>query len=246
MRTVRADRPRYADLLRLPELLSLQPPDSGADELLFVVIHQSHELWFKLIVRELENLRDHLFAGELAQARHRTDRLIAVTHLLTEHWSVLDTLRPADFLAFRDRLTGGSGFESVQYREIEFLSGLKSAGYLEAAELPERDRVRLQQLIDSPSVHDAFLYAADTCGYGSISDLYDPLVSAAAAPLLDVAEQLVDFDTAFARWRFAHSVSVERQIGCRIGTGGSSGTSYLRSRTELRMFPTLWQARSHI
>lgn len=244
MRTVRSDLPGYAEFLNLTQLLALQPETGSSDELLFVVIHQSQELWFKLIVRELEQMRDHLLTCELRAARHRADRLIAVARLLTEHWTVLDTMRPKDFLAFRHRLCGGSGFESVQYREIEFLSGVKTPHYLQQAQPRGADRTRLQHLLDSPSVYDAFVDAVETSGFGSIAALYDGHAPEAAAPLLDIAERLIDFDVAFVRWRSAHSVSVERQIGHKPGTGGSSGTTYLRSRMELRMFPDLWRARS--
>jgi len=246
MDTARADLPGYADFLNLPGLLALQPDGGTTDELLFVVIHQSQELWFKLIVRELEQMRDHLLKCDLDDARHCADRLIAAARLLTEHWPLLDTMRPADFLAFRESLRGGSGFESVQYREIEFLSGIRSPEFLQQTRVREVDRTRLEHLLDSPSVHDAFIRAADLCGFSSVTELYDRGAPDSAAPLLDIAERLIDFDVAFTRWRCAHSLSVERQIGHKPGTGGSSGTSYLRSRTQLRMFPRLWQARGEL
>lgn len=245
MATVPEHLPGYADVLNLTQLLTLQPDDRSTDELLFVVIHQTQELWFKLVVRELEQIRDHLLKRDLDDARHCADRVVAVADLLTRHWSVLDTMRPADFLAFRSGLRGGSGFESVQYREIEFLSGLKNPQYLDDAGVVGADRERLQSLLDSPSVREAFDDATDAGGF-TVVDLYARQPPQAAAPLLFIAERLVDFDAAFVRWREAHSLAVERQIGHKPGTGGSSGTSYLRGRTELRMFPELWAARSEL
>ena len=229
---------RYASIVRTSELLALQPEQVSSDELMFVVIHQAHELWFKIVVRELEEIRDHLDAQRLRECVGPATRAVEVATLLAAHWRVLDTMRPSDFLKFRGKLAGGSGYESVQYREIEFLAGLKEPEYLDRVPLPAQDRARLESRLAEPSVRDAFAAAARRCGADRPGDYQD-----GPAGLVDTAERLLDFDQALTHWRSAHSVSVERQLGHQPGTGGSSGASYLRTRIGRRLFPELWAAR---
>jgi tryptophan 2,3-dioxygenase len=243
------EHPGYADLLRLEELLSLQRADNAHDELLFVVIHQTHELWFKLLLFELESVRDRLVAGALPRACHGLRRLVEVVRLLTAHWAVLDTMLTVDYLAFRDTLQGGSGFESAQYREIEFLAGAQDPAFLERVNLSDTDRKRLHRRLVEPTVREAFNDLVHRRGLSSLAQVFrrdDADGADLDWELLDVAERLLDFDAGFARWRAHHCLAVERLIGHRPGTGGSAGVAYLRTRTELRLFPELWEVRSSL
>lgn len=240
---------RYRDLLRLDQLLSCQPEAGAHDELMFVIVHQVHELWFKLMLFELEEARDLLLVDRLGAAEHLLRRLVATQNVLISQWAVLDTMLPMDFLAFRDALQGGSGFESVQHREIEFLAGLKDGGYLDRVQLTDAERERLVRRLEEPSLREAFIALVERRGVDSLAELwqdgYDD-VPAAHWELLRVAEALLDFDQAFARWRTHHALSVERQIGYKPGTGGSAGVDYLRTRITCRLFPELWEVRSRL
>jgi tryptophan 2,3-dioxygenase len=241
----------YADLLRLDELLTLQWQPPAHDATMFVVIHQAHELWFKLMVHELTDVRDRLLAAELDRAGHLLGRIAVVQTLLIQHWGVLDTMLPEDFLAFRDGLQGGSGFESAQYREIEFVAGLKDRSYLARARLSDADSRRLRRRLDEPSVWDAFEYLVADHGLESMAAIYRRGGQAGGTGefdwgLLRIAERLLDFDAALAQWRARHTLVVERLIGHKPGTGGSSGVGYLRSRLHIRLFPELWEARSQL
>ncbi|MEV6325440.1 tryptophan 2,3-dioxygenase family protein [Nocardia sp. NPDC051787] len=236
------DGPGYAQFLRLPELLSLQPTPVAPDMLLFVIAHQAHELWFKAMIFELENVRAALDSERFDRAARLLHRLTRMWEMLTAQWAVLDTMLPADYLAFRGQLTGGSGFESQQFREIEFLAGLEDAGYLQRARLTPEEEDRLRRRLAQPSVRERF---AAVLGRHDITDprlLYRG--GDEVAELRRLAEALIDLDQAAAAWRLRHVLMVERQIGHKPGTGGSSGTSYLRSRLHLRFFPELWEARS--
>lgn len=237
----------YRGVLQLDDLLQLQSEATGGhDELMFVVIHQAHELWFKLALFELEGVRDLLLANRLQRAGHLLRRLCVVQALLTEHWAVLDTMLPSDFLEFRGGLEGASGFESVQYREVEFLAGMKDASYLDSIHLTPEDRRTLARRLAEPSVRDAFLAVLAGRGARSPAEVYRLPADGSDLDwsLVDIAERLLDFDGAFATWRARHVLMVERQIGHKPGTGGSTGVRYLRSRLDLRIFPELWEARS--
>jgi tryptophan 2,3-dioxygenase len=244
-----SEHPGYSDFLQLGALLSLQRADDAHDELLFVVIHQAHELWFKLVLFELENVRDQLVAGALPRACHGLRRLVEVVRLLTAHWAVLDTMLTVDYLAFRDSLQGGSGFESAQHREIEFLCGAQDPTFLERVNLSDSDHKRLHRRLMETTVREAFTDLVRKRGLTSLSQVFrrdDADGADLDWELLDVAERLLDFDAGFARWRSHHCLAVERLIGNKPGTGGSAGVAYLRTRTELRLFPELWEVRSSL
>jgi tryptophan 2,3-dioxygenase len=245
----------YGNYLRLNELLEQQVPESepaAHDELLFITIHQVYELWFKLILHELVNARDRMLAGETYLPRVRLERCLAIEQVLVKQVDVIDTMTPQDFLAFRNKLAPASGFQSAQFREIEFISGLKDPGYIRRFRgLTAEESDQLQRRVDEPSLWDAYLRALRHAGFPV--DTYDERMDslrtiahdrAKFGQLWDLAEALVDHDQAWSLWRARHVLMAERQIGTKPGTGGSAGGAYLRSRVELRFYPELWELRS--
>ena len=234
----------YASYLHIPELLQLQGGLTEAhDELLFIVVHQVYELWFKVLIHELEAVRTAIESENLRAARHYLARVKVIEALLVEQVEVLETMAPQDFLTFRSELAPASGFQSAQFREIEFLSGLKDAGYIKALDGERDARARLQQRLDEPSLLDVFSALLKRRGV-TVSDLYrqggrDP-------ELLELAEALLDHDEGFRLWRLRHVQMVERQIGDKPGTGGSTGVRYLQSTLGKRFFPELWDVRSQL
>ena len=249
----------YGGYLRLPTLLSQQVPESDPpahDELLFITIHQVYELWFKLLLFELTGARDALMAGGSPEsvwiARHLLERARAIEQVLTAQLPVLETMTPQDFLAFRSLLAPASGFQSVQYREIEFLSGLKDARYVDRLRgMTDEERERLRRRLDEPTLWDGFLALLAARGFavGTEEEVRASLLEIARAQLAhgdlwDISELLLDHDEMSATWRSRHVFMVERQIGTKSGTGGSTGGPYLRGRIEVRYFPMLWELRS--
>jgi tryptophan 2,3-dioxygenase len=247
----------YGTYLRLADLLEQQVPGSDPpahDELLFITIHQVYELWFKLLLAELTDARDRMLAGETYLPRVRLERCHAVERVLVQQVDVIDTMTPQDFLVFRTRLAPASGFQSGQFREIEFLSGLKDASYLHRFRgLSDTDRERLQRRLVEPSLWDGFLAVLAKAGFAV--DTAEQRFEAYAAiahdrerygPLWDLAEAMIGHDQAFCLWRARHVLMAERQIGTKPGTGGSAGGAYLRSRVDVRFYPELWELRSRL
>jgi tryptophan 2,3-dioxygenase len=234
----------YDSYLHIPQLLELQQGLTEAhDELLFIVVHQVYELWFKVLIDELESVRASIETDALRAARHALARVKVIEDLLVEQVAVLETMAPQDFLTFRSELAPASGFQSVQFREIEFLSGLKDAGYIKALDGEGDARARLQRRLNEPSLHDAFTALIGRHGV-TVSDLYR---QADHHPeLLELAEALLDHDEGFRIWRLRHVQMVERQIGDKPGTGGSTGVRYLQSTLGKRFFPELWEVRSQL
>ena len=225
----------YSTYLLIDDLLRLQRPltPDAADELLFIVVHQAYELWFKLVLFELGRAHDALEAGKAEAAAGPLHRVLAVTRVLLAQLEVLETMGPEEFLRFRDPLKPASGFQSRQFRAIEALAG---------------DRLWLafcacarQGGLDMPDGADDGERARRIT---ALAGLYRDHATAARAHLHGVAEQLVDLDAAVSRWRFHHALMAEREIGSRAGTGGSPGVAYLRSTLERRFFPELWALRS--
>jgi tryptophan 2,3-dioxygenase/ribonuclease HI len=228
----------YTTYLLIDDLLRLQRPITpGAhDELLFIIVHQAYELWFKLILHELTTARDELGAGRPHAAAPRLRRVVAVWRLLRDQLDVLETMSPEGFLEFRDPLAPASGFQSRQFREIEYVSG-------------ERDTWPGGDPPAGPSLYEAFaaglgLPEDRDARLAAIADIYrdhadDPL----RAAWHEVAELLVDHDEGVARWRHHHALMAAREIGTRPGTGGSPGVAYLRGTVERRFFPELWDVR---
>ncbi len=246
----------YADYLKLDELLGAQQPLSGLhDETLFIVIHQTKELWMKQMLHELELAVSLVEADHFAEAYKALARISRIQSVMTLSWDVLSTLTPVDYLAFRGVLGTSSGFQSEQFREFEFRLGLKNAEYLQYHAQGGEDRRRLELALEQPSLRDASLGALERAGF----DLGDRSVEAVAAAWLEVyrdskrwfdlyqlAEKLVDLDDAMAAWRHKHVLTVERIIGNKTGTGGSAGASYLRSTLDKRIFPELWALRTDL
>jgi tryptophan 2,3-dioxygenase len=235
----------YGSYLKVPELLSLQRGLSQEhDELLFIVAHQAYELWFKVILFELEAARDRIDADDVFFARHYLHRVYVIEKLLVEQIEVLETMSPQDFLAFRSQLAPASGFQSVQFREIEFLSGLKQPQIVGRLEVTDEEKTRLRRRLDEPSVGDAFRALIERRGAPSLLEIFRDRER--HGDLFDLAEALVDHDEAFAEWRARHVLMVERQIGGKTGTGGSTGARYLRTTLEKRFYPELWEVRSQL
>jgi len=235
----------YGSYLKVPELLSLQRGLSQEhDELLFIVAHQAYELWFKVILFELEAARGRIDADDVFFARHYLHRVYVIEKLLVEQIEVLETMSPQDFLAFRSQLAPASGFQSVQFREIEFLSGLKQPGYVARLEVTDEEKARLRRRLAEPSMDDAFRALIQRRAAPSLLEVYRDRER--HGELFGLAEALVDHDEAFAEWRARHVLMVERQIGGKTGTGGSTGAQYLRTTLDKRFYPELWEVRSQL
>ena len=248
----------YGSYLKVPELLSLQSrlSDPAAhDELLFIIVHQAYELWFKEVLFELESIRDALFTGDTHRARHYVERVHAIERVMIEHIGVIETMSPQDFLEFRANLAPASGFQSVQFREIEFLSGLKEPGLVKRlAETPE-EQAKLERRLAEPTVWDGFCALLEANGLpmpeddeaGRRTSLLEMMRNKDKyAELFYTAESLLSHDELFANWRLRHILMVERQIGSKTGTGGSTGVSYLKTTLDKRFYPELWHVRSYL
>ena len=246
----------YADYLQLDRLLSAQQPLSELhDEMLFIVIHQTMELWMKEMLHELDYAVRLLGDDKLGEAFKAMARMSRIQAVMTLSWDVLSTLTPVDYLKFRQVLGTSSGFQSVQFREIEIRLGLREPNYLKQYPEGGADRARLEEALERPSLRDAAIAALERAGF----DVGDRSVDALAEvwlqvyrdadryfELYELAEELVDIDDALAGWRHKHVLTVERIIGNKTGTGGSSGASYLRSTLTKRAFPELWSVRTQL
>lgn len=243
----------YGSYLRLGELLDQQRLATDAhDELLFITIHQVYELWFKLLLFEVEAARDAMFGDRIWWARHLMARVHEIERILIEQIGVLETMTPQDFLEFRARLAPASGFQSVQFRELEFISGAKDPEFVRRFRgLSDAESARLQRRLGEPTLWEAFLHVLRSRGLPADSedDVRDSLRTAAHdrtshGDIWELAESLLVHDEKAAGWRARHVTMVERMIGTKTGTGGSSGARYLRSRLDLRYYPVLWELRS--
>lgn len=247
----------YGEYLRVPDLLSLQRALSDPpvhDELLFIVVHQAYELWFKQLLFELVAIRDRMFDGDAERARHLLTRVHAIERVLIEHIEVLETMTPQEFLEFRSLLTPASGFQSAQFREVEFVSGLKDPRYLGDLAASPDELARLRRRLEEPTLWDGFRALLGSRGLPMPDDdaavRMRSLLRMAREPDLAsafaVSEGLLDHDESFSRWRFHHVLMVEREIGAKRGTGGSAGVGYLKGTLDKRFFPELWELRSHL
>ncbi|HJS27402.1 MAG TPA: tryptophan 2,3-dioxygenase family protein [Actinomycetota bacterium] len=247
----------YGEYLALPELLSLQRLLSEPrvhDELLFITVHQAYELWFKQLIFELEAIRDLMTDDEAERARHLLTRVHAIERVLIEHIEVLETMTPQDFLEFRSLLSPASGFQSAQFREAEFLSGLKEPRYLKQLAGTPDELERLARRLNEPTLWDGFRALLEANGLDMPEDdeaaRMESLVRMARdrkyAALFAVSEGLLDHDEAFAQWRLHHVLMVEREIGAKPGTGGSAGVGYLKTTLDKRLYPELWGLRSNL
>jgi tryptophan 2,3-dioxygenase len=255
----------YGKYLRLNELLSLQQPRDEVehDEMLFVVIHQVYELWFKLILHELDHCVDELAAGRSHRAQHTLKRVLTIMKVLVAQLDILETMTPTEFLTFRERLDSSSGFQSDQFRALEFSLGKKSTEAIERFPEGSRAREGLEARHARATLWDTFLHYLAQEGY-SVPDAH--LARDVTAPieasediqavLMDVyrndpkntelCERLVDLDEGIQEWRYRHVKMVERTIGMKQGTGGSAGSAYLRTTLNQPLFPDLWEIRSQL
>lgn len=259
----------YGGYLRLDRLLAAQQPVSDPahhDELLFIIQHQVSELWMKLMIHELRAAIGHLQRDEVWQTRKVLARAKQVLRQLTEQWSVLETLTPSEYMGFRDLLGPSSGFQSLQYRTIEFLLGNKNAAMLKVFAHDPDGQAVLQQALDAPSLYDEFLRYLARFGHAVPSthrerDWRQPHVSdPELLPVFEriyedtdrywreysLCEDLVDLESQFQLWRFRHMRTVMRIIGFKRGTGGSSGVGFLKQALELSFFPELFEVRTSI
>ena len=243
----------YSTYLRINDLLTLQIPltDDAPDELLFIVVHQAYELWFKVIIDELTRAAAFLHHDEPWRAVAHLRRTVKVDELLLGHLRLLDTMSPEGFLKFRDPLDPASGFQSVQFRAIEFLSGGGKAATLSYEVFDDEQRAWLRQMSERPSLWTGFEHSlrtivgsADGDIAGTIRALYLNHDDAVRGSLHDVAELLMDHDEQLANWRYQHVLMAGRQIGRRPGTGGSAGMAYLETTLAQRLYPELWGVRS--
>ena len=256
----------YAKYLQLEELLSLQQPRAEGpehDELLFIVIHQVYELWFKEMLHELDRVATLLRSDQPHRAQHTLKRILTILKVLVAQLDILETMTPLEFLSFRSRLEAASGFQSDQFRQIEFALGAKSEASIARFAADSRARVALERRYREPTVWDAFLHYLAREGYPvpaahlsrdvtvpvtASAEIQDILVDAYRkdAKTQGICERLVDLDEGFAEWRYRHVRMVERTIGVKPGTGGSAGAAYLRTTLGQNLFPDLWEIRARL
>ncbi len=241
----------YGGYLRVDDLTALQQLRSDPaqhDETLFIIIHQVYELWFKQLLHELDAIVTHLDRDDVLGGLRLLRRCHEIQRVLVAQVAVLETMTPMDFLAFRDHLMPASGFQSAQFREIEFLAGLAEPRYLESYEPGSAQRARLERRLGGRTLraafHDLLVRRGFTADADGVASLYRS--AAAQMELFLLAEALLDFDEMVTLWRMRHVQMVERIIGGRPGTGGSDGASYLRGTVARRVFPELWEARNLI
>jgi tryptophan 2,3-dioxygenase len=250
------DKLTYNSYLKVDQLLSLQdvlsvPPEH--DELLFIIVHQVHELWFKQMLHEIEAAMRNMETGDLLKVQKNFRRIHAIQRLLEQQVDVLETMTPQEFNAFRDRLDPASGFQSAQFREIEFAGGLRKTGYLQYLEPTSDERERLEMRLREPTLYDRLKGVLATRGFSTAdaASLLDSLQtiyerSSEYYDLYLLLEDCIEFDERFLVWRSRHVRMVERMIGMKPGTGGSLGVPYLERTLEKRFFPELWQVRTRL
>ena len=262
-------RMSYGGYLRLDRVLDAQQPLSDPpvhDEMLFIIQHQTSELWMKLVIHELRAAMASLRADEPGPCQKMLARVKHIQRQLSEQWSVLETLTPSDYMQFRDALGASSGFQSHQYREIEFLLGNKNAQYVKVFEYDRGIHTHLTETLHAPSLYDEFLRHLARQGHDVPAECLErdwsqPYQSREAVVAVferiyenteahwqayHFCEQLVDIEVNFQNWRFRHLKTVERIIGNKPGTGGSSGVAFLKKALDLSFFPELFAVRTRI
>jgi tryptophan 2,3-dioxygenase len=255
----------YSEYLRLDTLLHIQEPRSEGpdhDEMLFIVIHQTYELWFKEILHELDYLKKLLIDNDLPRSIHTMKRILTILKVLVHQTDILETMTPLEFLTFRDRLESASGFQSSQFREMEFALGYKNKKALNRSDYLPEDKMKLQKRYDEPSLWQVFLKFLKMNKYSIPDELIEGLtneahINSAEDELKNVlieiyyknyniaqfCELMLDLDEGFQEWRYRHIKMVERTIGTKTGTGGSDGVQYLQTTLSIRFFPVLWSIR---
>ncbi len=246
----------YNEYLRVPELLELQRTLSepvSHDELLFIVIHQTYELWFKQILHEIDATIKWLDEGRMFRANHSLRGVISIERILVTQIHVLESMAPIGFLEFRDKLNPASGFQSMQFRELEFVSGAKDEKILSTFKNDSFAHERLSQRFATRSLADAFWDLVAHSGF--TIDTSEKRTEAAVeiltqpekyAELYNMQDLLIEHDELIVSWRYNHILMVERMLGMKRGTGGSEGVGYLMTTLTKKFFPELWEARTHL
>lgn len=259
----------YSGYLHLDTLLSLQQEQSGRegdrehDEMLFIIIHQVYELWFKQLLHELEFARERMAADDMPRLLHTMERILTILKVQVAQLDILETMRPLEFLAFRERLEEASGLQSYQFRELEFILGHKRTSVFDRYPDGSDARRRLESRYAEPSVWAGFLGFLDARGYAIPREDLDRDVTAPTEPsagvqaaliqvyredpqLVQLCERFVDLDEGLQEWRYRHVKMVERTIGARPGTGQTGGAEYLRKSLNRPVFPDLWAIRTDL
>jgi tryptophan 2,3-dioxygenase len=260
-------RMSYSDYLHLERVLNAQEPLSDAhDELLFIIQHQTSELWMKLAIHEIRSTIKAIRHDQLHPAFKMLSRVARIFEQLNTAWDVLRTMTPSEYTEFRDQLGQSSGFQSYQYRAIEFLAGNRNLALLGPHAHRADIMAKLEEILAEPGLYDEALRLLARNGFDIGEDarrtdwrvtrtpndeVLEAWKTVYASParhwmLYELAEKLVDFEDYFRRWRFNHVTTVERIIGLKRGTGGTSGVSYLRKMLELELFPELWKLRTEL
>ena len=254
---------KYLRVAELIELQSLLSEPKHHDELLFITIHQTYELWFKQILHEIDAAIGHLAASQSMGAIYSLARVVEIEKILYQQIHLLETMTPLSFLQFRDKLNPASGFQSMQFREIEFASGLKDEGILTAFEDDPYAHQRLAARMEAPTLADAYFSYLASRGFEGIGvgegdnddTLYERRVRSSVEVLthfesrpseFQLTEKLLEHDEYFSLWRLHHIKMVERMVGSKRGTGGSEGIGYLQTTLGKKFFPELWEARTHL
>ncbi|WP_299010692.1 tryptophan 2,3-dioxygenase family protein [uncultured Shewanella sp.] len=248
----------YPEYLKVNELLTLQQPKSKEhDEMLFILIHQTYELWFKQVLHELDFLKISLVQGNIPKSLHTLKRTLTILKTLVGQVDILETMTPLEFKSFRNRLDTASGFESAQFREIEFVLGYKRENLIHIHD--EISKQKLKARLETPSIWSDFLSLVATENYTinpqwqSDPHYQDDQLEALLIeiyqhnfPLSQICELLVDLDEGLQEWRYRHVKMVQRTIGTKMGTGGSSGAEYLTKTLFKPLFPSLWNIRAKL
>ncbi|MBA2379569.1 MAG: tryptophan 2,3-dioxygenase [Blastocatellia bacterium] len=246
----------YNKYLKVRELIDLQETLSepaSHDELLFIIIHQTYELWFKQILHELDATIGWMDEGRMFRANHSLRGVVSIERILVTQIHILESMAPIGFLEFRDKLNPASGFQSMQFRELEFSSGAKDEKILESFKDDEFAYERLRNRFGSPSLPDAFWSLVGRNGLAA--QTYEERVAATVkilskpekfAEIYNMQDLLIEHDEMIIAWRYNHIQMVERMLGMKRGTGGSEGVGYLMSTLRKKFFPELWEARTHL
>lgn len=246
----------YNEYLKVPELIDLQKPLSDPtshDELLFIIIHQTYELWFKQILHEVDASIDWINQNRKFRANHSLKAVNAIEKVIVTQIHILETMAQIGFLEFRDKLNPASGFQSMQFRELEFVSGAKDEKILKFFEFDEFAHRRLTERFREPTLGDAFwgLLKREGFAVGDSDERVRAIVEILGRPekhpeLFIMQDLLIEHDENISLWRYHHVLMVERMLGMKRGTGGSEGVGYLRTTLSKKFFPELWEARTFL
>ncbi len=246
----------YNEYLKVPELLELQrtlSEPTSHDELLFIVIHQTYELWFKQILHEIDATIKWLDEGRMFRANHSLRGVVSIERILVTQIHVLESMAPIGFLEFRDKLNPASGFQSMQFRELEFVSGARDEKILATFKNDKFAHKRLTRRFSERSLADAFWDLTSRSGFAI--ETHEERVAATVeilthpekyAELYNMQDLLIEHDELIISWRYNHILMVERMLGMKRGTGGSEGVGYLMTTLTKKFFPEIWEARTHL